>query len=126
MKAMYSLISFLLLQAPIVYCAKDHALVTLEPTWHCLDDNDGSCDRFGGKWVLVGTITFKKKSIQDSLILNQLRLHWNGPSMVLNIPNTLEDILKQGTFCLEKDDLPISFQEGYYHQTLHLTFNTVQ
>ncbi len=161
----------------------DDFLITLESTWHCLDDNDGSCSLFGGKWVLVGNITFRKKSIQDSVHLQQLKLHWNGPFIsslsaslykknfdptkkeflpiddylicdgcwnnakqtlvmtfderqtlgavevfyvVLTVPTPLETILKQGSFSLEKQDLPLPFQHAYKPQSQQLTFNTLK
>ena len=161
----------------------DDFLVTLESTWHCLDDSDGSCSQFGGKWVLIGNITFRKKPVQDSIHLQQLKLHWHGPFIdalsaslykknfdptkkeflpiddylvcdgcwnnskqtlvlsfderhtlgavevfyvVLTVPTLLEPILKQGSFSLEKNDLPLPFQQAYMPQTLQLTFNTLK
>ena len=160
---------------------KDDFAVSLESTWHCLDDSNGSCAQFGGKWVLIGNITFRKKSVKDSIHLNQLKLHWNGPFIstlsaslykknfdptkkeflpiddylicdgcwnnnkqtlslnfderqilgavevfyvVLTVPDRLESILRQGSFSLEKNELPLPFQQAYSPQSLQLTFNT--
>jgi len=161
----------------------DDFIVTLESTWHCLDDTDGSCSQFGGKWVLVGNITFRKKSVKDSIHLHQLKLHWHGPFIstlsaslykknfdptkkdflpiddylvcdgcwnntkqtliltfderqtlgavevfyvVLTVPDNLELILKQGSFSLEKNDLPLPFQHTCTTASLQLSFNTLK
>jgi hypothetical protein len=170
------------LAAQSINTAHDDFVVTLESTWHCLDDNDSSCSQFGGKWMLVGNITFRKKSIQDSIHLRQLKLHWDGPFIdslsaslykknfdptkkeflpiddylicdgcwnstkqtlimsfderqalgaievfyiVLTVPTPLEIILKQGSFSLVKNDLPLPFQQAYTPQSLQLNFNTL-
>jgi hypothetical protein len=161
----------------------DDFVVTLESTWRCLDDTDGSCLQFGGKWVLIGNITFRKKSVKDSIHLNQLKLHWDGPFInalsaslykksfdptkkeflpiddylvcdgcwnntkqtliltfderqtlgaievfyvVLTVPQGLESILKQGSFSLEKKDLPLPFQQTCSPASLTLSFNMLK
>lgn len=51
--------------------------ILLEPRWENLDQDADSTQAFGGKWILAGTITFKKKA-QDTVYLSQLKLRWKG------------------------------------------------
>ncbi len=168
---------------PLHVGSDDPFLISLEPCWQCLDDNNGSCAQFGGKWVLIGNITFKKRSLKDSIYLQQLRLLWTGPHidtlsaslykknfdptkkeflpiddylvcdgiwnkvkqtliltfddkqtlgalevfyLVLTVPDSLEHILQQGSFALEKNDLPAPFAHAYRTQPLTLTLHTVK
>jgi hypothetical protein len=51
--------------------------VRLEPTWQNLENDTHTKDVFGGKWILVGSITFKKRA-KISVALNQIHLQWYG------------------------------------------------
>lgn len=55
----------------------DNFQVIITPSWQCLDNDQRAC-AFGGNWVLVGSITFKKK-IKNDVALDRLYLHWKGP-----------------------------------------------
>src|ERR1700722_13511561 len=101
----YKILFLCLCLARITHLAavEDPFVVLLEPCWNCLDDNDGSCEQFGGKWVLIGNITFKKRAAKDSLQLQQLRLHWNGPYIeILNA-----SLYKKNFDPTKKEFLPI-------------------
>lgn len=50
--------------------------VLLEPKWENLQ-NSGETKEFGGKWILLGSITFKKKSKED-VKLHKMYLKWHG------------------------------------------------
>lgn len=50
----------------------------IEPKWENLDTNTDSIKKFGGKWVLAGSIIFKKKS-SECVTLHQIHLKWDGP-----------------------------------------------
>lgn len=52
--------------------------ISLEPTWQDLESNPDNINKFGGKWILVGSITFKKRA-KDSINLEKIYLKWNGP-----------------------------------------------
>lgn len=58
----------------------DNFSIVVKPKWRNLDSNDKQSSTFGGKWVLVGSITFKKKS-KEPLSLNTMTLSWNGETM---------------------------------------------
>ena len=51
--------------------------IILEPKWENLDQNNLHTQAFGGKWILAGTIIFKKKA-KETVYLSQLQLRWKG------------------------------------------------
>lgn len=52
--------------------------ITLEPLWHSLDTDQHN--NFGGKWIVVGSINFKKKS-NENVQLSSLQLLWKGKKL---------------------------------------------
>src|SRR5579872_1259450 len=65
-------------------------------------DLDGKCiksDDFGGKWILVGSIKFKKRC-KSPVCLENITLHWNGE----HLDNLVGSLYKKD---LDKDFLPI-------------------
>lgn len=54
--------------------------VILKAKWHDLDSNPQRVKTFGGKWVIAGSITFKKRT-QEVIFLNQLQLTWEGENI---------------------------------------------
>jgi hypothetical protein len=55
----------------------DDFVITLDPTWQNLECDQDRCKTFGGKWVIIGSITFKKKA-KEPVNLTRLYLRWNG------------------------------------------------
>lgn len=56
----------------------DDFCVSLEPCWRSLGSAISErADFFGGKWVLIGTITMKKRA-RESIALCQLNFQWQG------------------------------------------------
>jgi len=51
--------------------------IILKSKWQELDDNDSKCADFGGKWILVGSITFKKRS-KNPVFVDEMNLRWHG------------------------------------------------
>lgn len=51
--------------------------VLIEPMWENLEHNPTRNEQFGGKWILVGSITFRKRC-KDPVCLQQIRFHWQG------------------------------------------------
>lgn len=47
------------------------------PQWQDLESNEKKVKEFGGKWILAGSITFKKKA-KDTVHLHRIYLQWNG------------------------------------------------
>ena len=54
--------------------------VILEAKWKNLDQNSERAKLFGGKWILAGSITFKKRST-DTVFLDEIQLTWSGPKL---------------------------------------------
>jgi hypothetical protein len=52
--------------------------IILEPKWENLEHDEKLIDRFGGRWILAGSITFKKKA-KECVHLTKLHLKWHGP-----------------------------------------------
>lgn len=51
--------------------------VIVEAKWQDLENNPDKIKQFGGKWILVGSITFKKRS-SEMIFLDELQLTWKG------------------------------------------------
>ena len=74
----YIIISFFCIFLFLTSTAEDNFDIVLKPKWRNLDNNNNKKDiDFGGKWILVGSITFKKKS-KEPLFIDTISLRWNG------------------------------------------------
>lgn len=51
--------------------------ISIEPQWLELDYNT---EQFGSSWILVGNVTFKKRS-KEPINMEQLTLTWKGPQV---------------------------------------------
>jgi len=151
--------------------------VTLEPKWENLEPNTRKTKEFGGKWILVGSITFKKNS-KEPVNLNKIYLSWQGEAiknlvgslykkkldknfipiqdylicdsawnktkqtlilkfdekqtlgpittfyLVLTIPESIETVVKKGSFIIEKEYLPEQFKIYALQHNLPLALYT--
>jgi len=73
--------------------------ITIKSKWCDLDGNCTKSADFGGKWILVGSITFKKRS-KSPIFIENITLHWNGDAL----DNLVGSLYKKS---LDKDFLPI-------------------
>ena len=55
-------------------------MISMEPQWHNICTDPDHIVRFGGKWIVVGSITFRKKS-KDPAKLGLLKLAWHGENI---------------------------------------------
>lgn len=62
--------------ASTTYCLENFD-ICLKSKWQELDNNCDRCTNFGGKWVVVGSITFKKRS-KEPIAIEAINLHWHG------------------------------------------------
>lgn len=170
--------SYLLLLIPLfAYAAHDFDVV-LEPLWLELG-NSKKAEEFGGKWMLVGSIIFKKR-IKDPVCIGTIILRWSGDRLdnliaslykknlnkeflpiednlicdgswnkskqllilnfeeqeslgpttiyylVLTVPESLEPLLKTGSFCIDQECLPFPFQQCAHNKNLSLAVNSSQ
>ena len=58
--------------------------------WYDLDHNGSRVEQFGGKWILVGYITFKKRC-KDIVCMETMHMHWNG----LHLDNLIGSLYKK-------------------------------
>ena len=56
---------------------QDAFRVILEAKWQDLENNAQKIKQFGGKWILAGSIVFKKRS-SEILFLDTIQLNWKG------------------------------------------------
>lgn len=54
--------------------------VIVKAKWKNLDSNPQRIKRFGGKWILAGSITFKKRS-PEMVFLDEIQLTWKGKNI---------------------------------------------
>jgi hypothetical protein len=89
MKLLYVLLStmpillvnaFPLISARFKEITSDLYTIAIEPKWENLELNDKKMEFFGSKWLLVGSITLKKKA-KELVNLSQLTLRWQGPRL---------------------------------------------
>jgi hypothetical protein len=158
-------------------CKAEEFNIILKPKWCNLDNNCTKETEFGGKWILVGSITFKKRC-KDPICIETISLHWNGEHLdnlvaslykknlekdnflpieenlvcdgmwnknkqtlmlnfdekenlapttifylVLTVPESIEPILKKGSFYLEDHSLPKPFKQCAQAEKLSLAIN---
>ncbi len=151
--------------------------VILEAKWQDLETDPNRRQQFGGKWILAGSITFKKRS-SDIVFLDEIQLSWKGESLdkligslyekndktasflpiekylvcdsiwkrstqqlllrfnrtltlgavntfylVLTVPETIEDKLKNGYFYIEQNGLPMPYRNYVKDHKLSLALN---
>lgn len=78
-------IFFILLSAIINFsCMMSYAVdnfdIILKSKWQQLGCNDNKCADFGGKWIIIGSITFKRRS-KDPIFVDKINLRWHGGNL---------------------------------------------
>src|ERR1700733_4051398 len=73
--------------------------ITLKPKWNDLDPTSKKSAEFGGKWILAGSITFKKRS-KEPIYIHHINLRWKCEP----IDNLISSLYKKD---LAKAFLPI-------------------
>jgi len=77
--------------------------IHLKPTWEDLEQDRTRASEFGGKWILVGTITFKKKA-KEPVLLKEIVLKWDGPH-IQNLSASLYIKKPEGKFIPIEENL---------------------
>ncbi len=52
--------------------------IIMQPMWQSLEPDPAKIKQFGGKWILVGSVIFKKGS-EAKVSMRELHLQWSGP-----------------------------------------------
>lgn len=77
MEHTYLIFLILIFSSHFLHAKQEEFKIILEPKWENLEHDEHRITQFGGKWILAGSITFKKKS-KEYVHLSQLTLRWNG------------------------------------------------
>jgi len=175
---LYVLLIFIISHA-CIYPDTKNFYITLDPIWKDLEHDPQKSKHFGGKLILAGKLTFKKKESVEPIYLNHLELIWHGKKidtlvgalykknldpnkkdfipiedylvcdgiwnknkqalilnfdqkytlgpintfyLVLTVPESLDAILHNGSFCLEKQCLPYRLKQSLESDSLALEF----
>lgn len=95
--------------------------INLEPKWENIEKNTKTKE-FGGKWMLVGSITFRKKSgVKEKCCLETMILKWNG-SPVEKLQGSLYVKLPEKNFLPIEENVLSDGQWNTADQTLTFAF----
>ena len=95
--------------------------VLLMPLWDNLEKNNMIERDLGGAWILVGSITFHKKSKQAAK-LAKINLEWHGDP-IENLSGSLYKKIPEKEFMPIEDNLVCDGSWNKRHQRLVLDFN---
>ena len=95
--------------------------IVLKSKWQELGSNDNTCTDFGGKWILVGSITFKKRS-KDPIFVDEINLRWHGEKLNHLIGSLYKKNLAKEFLAIE-DNLICDGVWNEKKQTLILNFD---
>ena len=115
---------FLLTTTSSLYTTANEFSVVLEPKWENLEQNTKKTKEFGGKWILVGSITFKKNS-KEPVNLSKIYLNWQGET-IENIVGSLYKKKSDKNFIPIQDYLICDSAWNKTKQTLILKFDEKQ
>lgn len=118
----HAFLAALMLLSLSLTASNDAYKIIIEPMWCDLDDNTTSHHaHFGTQWILVGSITFEKKS-KEPVTLHRIHLQWHGEHLEQLTASLYRKIP-------DKDFYPVEATlicDGVWSekkQTLMLTFN---
>lgn len=103
-----------------VYALENFDIV-LKSKWQELCTNDNKCSALGGKWILAGSITFKKGS-KEPVCVNEINLRWHGEKLNNLIASLYRKNVSKNFLAIEENLIC----DGIWNekkQTLILNFN---
>lgn len=110
-----------LLSLSCITHTEDFKLI-VKPHWHNLESNSVKTQKFGGKWILAGSITFHKKA-KEQVDLTKLYLQWKGPFLDTllaslyhknpdkNFMPIQDNLICDGTWCKNQQTLKLTFDK---------------
>lgn len=98
-------------------CTTDTVIVN--PKWKELGCHGSKCADFGGKWILIGSITFKKR-FKEPITIDAINLRWCGEK-IDNITASLYHKIIGKEFLAIEDNLVCD--GGWNSKTQTLIFN---
>ena len=120
------LLLFVFVSLPLVGKSSSECTIVIEPKWYDLEKSRQDSGIFGGKWILAGSITFRKKS-KDTVYLSKLTLRWRGKRRINNLLGSLyrknldkqflpieEFLLSDSNWNKKKQTLVFNFHKSIY------------
>lgn len=120
------LLLFVFVSLPLAGKSSSECTIVIEPKWHDLEKRQQDSGLFGGKWILAGSITFRKKS-KDTVYLSKLTLRWRGKKRINNLLGSLyrknldkqflpieEFLLSDSNWNKKKQTLVFNFHKSIY------------
>ncbi len=114
------ILSIVLTILPALSC-KAECRITLKPKWRDLDGNSTKAAQFGGRWILVGSITFKR--CKDPICIETINLHWNGDHLDNLVASLYKKNLDKELFIPIEENLICDGIWNKSKQTLILNFD---
>lgn len=116
------ILSIMLSVLTALSCKAETFTISLKPKWRCLEEDCKKAAEFGGKWILAGSITFKKRS-KDHVFIEMLNLHWNGENLDNLIGSLYRKNLDKELFLPIEENLVCDGIWNKNKQTLVLNFD---
>ncbi len=117
------ILSIFLSTLPLLFChAEETFNITLKPKWRCLEEDCKKVAQFGGKWILAGSITFKKRS-KDPVFIETINLHWDGETLDNLIASLYRKNFEKDLFLPIEENLVCDGVWNKCKQTLILNFD---
>lgn len=118
---LYIILSTLISITCISITAADNFDIVLKSKWKNLCCNDNKCADFGGKWILVGSITFKRRS-KEPIYVDHINLSWHGEKLD-NLTASLYRKTQNKDFLAIEENLVCDGKWNQKTQTLILDFD---
>ncbi len=80
MKKLLFMLTLLFVTTKITSNYLEPFTIQLESKWIDLENSTAKIKKFGGKWILAGSITFKKRS-SETVYLDEIKLSWKGKTL---------------------------------------------
>jgi hypothetical protein len=117
------ILSIILSTLPLLPCKAEETFnIALKPKWRCLEEDCKKVAEFGGKWILAGSITFKKRS-KDPVFIETINLHWDGENLDNLIASLYRKNLDKENFLPIEENLVCDGVWNKNKQTLVLNFD---
>ena len=107
---------------PIHMSRAEEFNIVLKSKWCDLDGNCTKATQFGGKWMLVGSITFKKRC-KDPICIETINLRWNGEKIDNLIASLYKKNFDKEAFLPIEENLVCDGIWNKNKQTLILNFD---
>lgn len=99
-------------------------MISLLPKWENLCKDPDHIVKFGGKWIVVGSITFRKRT-REPIKLHALKLKWEGKQLD-QLQGSLYKKFPEKPFLAIEKNLVSDSSWNKIHQVMTLDFTDAQ